>query len=295
MAAEQLSRHRIVVGIDGSRSSRYAVFWAAREARIRHCQLLIAHVAPTEISLAIGGAQRAGEPARTILELTAAAASTREPGIPIGTLLLHGRVSDQLVELSRSALLLVLGVDTAVPRPAHGVLGPVEDRIVAQAQCPVVTINGPLAETERTHPTVAVGWVDNQTGRRALGMAAAEAEAHGGSLSIVFATPTADGAPAYALPREDDASLHAVLAGLADTYPGVPIDVVHARAEPAEALLRHSAGADLLVIGSYHTDDRFSIRIGPVGTETIRRASCPVMLVGRLAERSHNGEAILTT
>jgi nucleotide-binding universal stress UspA family protein len=39
-------RGRIVVGIDGSPSSRDAIRWAANEAELRHANLGTAHIAP---------------------------------------------------------------------------------------------------------------------------------------------------------------------------------------------------------------------------------------------------------
>jgi nucleotide-binding universal stress UspA family protein len=208
----------------------------------------------------------------------------------VATLLVQGSVSDRLVELSRSAVLIALGVDAAVTRPAHGVLGPVEDRVIAQALCPVVTVNGTVPQTERLRPMVVVGWVDNQTARRALGQAAAEARARGGSLTVVSADSESDRTVSPAAATREDPSLSAALAALTVDYPNLPVDVVYDRAEPGEALLSHAAGAaDLLVIGCHHSGDPFSIRIGPVASQAIRDAPCPVMLVGRLADSARHG------
>lgn len=266
------------------------MLWAAREARLRRCELIIAYVVPTAGGRTIEGTggQAAGTTTE-VLESNAAAASRRVPEIVIGTLLLHGSVSDRLVELSQQSVLIVVGVDITVPRSAHGVLGPVEDRVVTQARCPVVTVNGPVRDTVGETPVVAVGWVDSPSGRRALRVAVEEAAARGASLTVVSAgaTPGGDGGPAGG--TRTGRSLQDSLAGFADAHPDVPVDVVHARAQPAEALVRHSVGADLLVIGSHHSGNRFSIRTGPVVEQVIRRATCPVMLVGRLANHVSNG------
>jgi nucleotide-binding universal stress UspA family protein len=287
MATESRSRDRIVAGVDGSEASRHAVLWAAQEARLRRCQLLIAHVAPSGGH--VDGLPDPNQRAREMLEANAWAASRREPGVLVATLLVQGSVSDRLVELSRSAVLVALGVDAAVRQPAHGVLGPVEDRVIAQALCPVVTVNGTVPQTDRLRSTVIVGWVDNQTARRALSQAAAEARDRGGSLTVVSADPENDRTASRAAETREDASLSAALAALTADYPNLPIDVVYDRAEPGEALLSHAAGADLLVIGCHHSGDPFSIRIGPVASQAIRGASCPVMLVGRLADSTRHG------
>lgn len=223
--------------------------------------------------------------------MNALAASRREPEIAVGTVLLRGSVSDRLVELSESSELVVLGVDTTVPRPMHGLLGPVEDRVVGQAHCPVVTVNGPVPDTKRVSPVVAFGWVDTRTGHRALRVAADEAVLHGASLTVISAgwPLGTDADPAGS--TEADRSLRERLAAYERTHADVSVDIVHARAGAAEALLRHSGGADLLVIGSYHTADRFSIRTGAVAEQVIRGATCPVMLVGRRMALSPTGRA----
>jgi hypothetical protein len=48
-----------------------------------------------------------------------------------------------------------------------------------------------------------------------------------------------------------------------------------------QTLVSHSTHASLLVIGSHHSDDRWSIRIGLTAGAVLRQATgCPVMLVG---------------
>jgi nucleotide-binding universal stress UspA family protein len=39
--------------------------------------------------------------------------------------------------------------------------------------------------------------------------------------------------------------------------------------------------AALLVLGSHHSEQAWSIRVGPIAEELMRRSPCPVMLVGR--------------
>ena len=281
MTTEAGQRSRVVVGVDGSPASQHALLWAARECGLRGCELLIVYVAyPVGNHHEDFRAEDTGR-AQSMLEASAAIASGREPAVAVSTLLLTGAVSDRLVALSETAALIVVGVDPAVARPLHGILGPVEDRVTAQAHCPVVTVNGPLQPIRRRRPMVIVGWVDSPSGRRALTAAAAEADALSGSLTVVLADPDA---ALGATPR--DTALMTSLAGMADGHPTLLIDTVGTRDDPAEALVRYSAGSDLLVVGCHHSRDRISTRIGPVATVLIRSALCPVMLVGRAAASS---------
>ena len=112
-----------------------------REARLRTATLALAHVKSSVTD--DRDADDSESEAETLLIVSAAEASELEPGIAITSRLYEsGSISEQLIELSGAAALLVLGVASAKPRAEHGLLGPVEDRVVVHAHCPVVTVNG---------------------------------------------------------------------------------------------------------------------------------------------------------
>jgi nucleotide-binding universal stress UspA family protein len=285
MTIETGERARVVVGVDGSPASQHALLWAARECRLRRCDLLIVHVASASGGDGDGQRGDGADRVRSMLEDSATFASGREPTVAVSTMLTLGPVSDRLVELSRSATLIVLGLTQAVARPLHGILGPVEDRVAAQAHCPVVTVNGPLQRTDRIRPRVVVGWIDNPSGHGALTAAAGEADARRGSLTVVSADLNTNPDTTQSGPPRGEV-LSAALTELAESHKGLLIDTVYAPGDPAQALLRHSAGSDLLVVGCHHSGNRHSTRIGPVAAELIRSATCPVMLVGRTVASS---------
>jgi nucleotide-binding universal stress UspA family protein len=64
-----------------------------------------------------------------------------------------------------------------------------------------------------------------------------------------------------------------------------PLETVHAEDEPAEALLRAADGAQLLVVGGHHSEDRWNTRLGPVPASVLHRSPCPVIVVGELPIR----------
>ena len=67
---------------------------------------------------------------------------------------------------------------------------------------------------------------------------------------------------------------------MARQYPALTINVDRSGSDWVETLIEHSASAGLLVIGSHHSDDRWSVRVGTTAGAVLRRASCPVMLIG---------------
>jgi nucleotide-binding universal stress UspA family protein len=64
-------------------------------------------------------------------------------------------------------------------------------------------------------------------------------------------------------------------------HPGLHIDVDDTDFNYLRALIRHAEQAELLVIGCPHSHDRWSIRVGVTAETLMRRATCPVMLVGQ--------------
>ena len=107
-----MSSGDIVVGVDQSPEARWAVLWAAREARLRGAALSLAHVKSSVTDdQAIDDLESEAE---TLLRVRAAEASELEPEISVVSRLYEsGSISEQLIELSCAAALLVLGVASA--------------------------------------------------------------------------------------------------------------------------------------------------------------------------------------
>ena len=275
----------IVVGVDQSPEARWAVQWGAREARLRGATLALAHVKSSVSD--DRAADDSDSEAGTLLIVRAAEASELEPGISVAPRLYESAsISEQLIELSGSAALVVLGVASARPRADHGLLGPVEDRVVVHAHCPVVTVNGPGPLVGRDYDKIVLGWTEGTTGRRALEAAAEEAALRGSLLSIVTIPPTAR--PSPPLPSERinvEQALIDSIHRIESTYPGLRIDVTHRSGHVDTELEQSLDRAAMLVLGAHHSEQSWSIRVGPIAEELMRRSPCPVMLVGRRAQQ----------
>ena len=174
-------------------------------------------------------------------------------------------ISEQLVDLSRAATLLVLGVASARPVPTPVLLTPIEDRVVVHAHCPVVTVNGRGPIVGQDYDKIVLGWTEGTTVRRALEAAADEAALRGSLLSVVTVSPTAAYAPAVPSERASvEQALIESIRRIESTHPGLPIHVAHRSGHVVTELEQSLDRAALLVLGSHHSEQAWSIRLGPL-------------------------------
>ena len=275
----------VCVGVDGSRAARQAVLWGAVEARLRHAQLLIVHVALVATdSLGAEASEITGE---ALLVSSAKAAAELEPDVDVRTDLVIGTsVRAELVRLSERAAVLALGIDLTRRRAAHGALGPIEDYVAVHASCPVVTVAPGSFVAPGARTQVTVGWTEGHTARLALDAAAEEAHLRGAVLSIVTVPPVMDPQLEGIVPPPDhESALIDAVGDLEDRYPGLPIDITHETGDVTAALRSMGPRSELLVLGCHHSTKSWSIWTGPVAEDVIRSGHCPVMLVGRRAKQ----------
>jgi nucleotide-binding universal stress UspA family protein len=136
---------RIVVGIDGSSSSRAALAWAAHQAELTSAPLtvIVTWFFPTSYGYPIGWPEdfNPAADAKTILDESVQEVLGGAPSIPVTTEVVEGHPSVVLVEASKSAALVVVG------SRGHGefagmLLGSVSEFLSTHAHCPVVIIRG---------------------------------------------------------------------------------------------------------------------------------------------------------
>jgi len=135
---------RIVVGVDGSESSRTALEWAAAQARLTGATLEVVMtweypanygwvpVWPEGLDL--------GADAKKLLDDTIETVLGTKTGISIIATVAEGHPAPVLVERSRSASLIVVG------SRGHGefagmLLGSVSEFLATHARCPVVIVH----------------------------------------------------------------------------------------------------------------------------------------------------------
>ena len=138
----------IVVGVDGSKSSRAALSWAYDEATHHNASLTVIstwHPPALPMTPPYGSLPPEGyvsQPQREALDLLqklVADLEERNPPVDVRTAIEEGNPSEVLIEQSKEADLIVVG------SRGHGgfagmLLGSVSQHLVAHAGCPVVVV-----------------------------------------------------------------------------------------------------------------------------------------------------------
>lgn len=286
----------IVAGVDGSPSSLHAVRWAAHEAQRRDVPLRLVHACllmpvrhPKQVAPPPEYHDAFLEQGRYWLNQAAEAARTAVPGVTLSTDLRDGSTADVLIGESHSAQLVVLG--TRGLGGFRGLLvGSISVAVSAHAHCPVVVMH---ASTEDSAPPetgpVVVGVDVSPLSDTAIGFAFEAAIERGVPLVAVHSWVDVDMAGAWAgLPRTIDWDwvqanearlLDESLVGWLDKYPEVEVRKVVERDRPARSLLKASAGAQLVVVGSRGRGALTGIGLGSVSQTLLHHAECPVAVV----------------
>ncbi|MEV0592445.1 universal stress protein [Nonomuraea cavernae] len=181
-----------------------------------------------------------------------------------------------LVRASKDAELLVVG--------SHGtggfweqLAGSVALGVPGQASCPVVVVGDP---PERSRNEVVVGVDGSAGGRAATDFAFAEAALRGAELHAVHAwSPVGEGRAAKGPAQEAGRRLLAeTVADLHARRSGVKLVTRSIRGHPVDVLLRASAGAGLLVVGSRGRGPVTAF-FGSVSHALVQYTRCPLVVV----------------
>lgn len=293
----------IVIGYDGSPTSRHALDWALEEARLRALPIAIVHAysvpltpVPMGVEYAAPSAEavRAGD-AEVLAEAEARAGAVR-PAVEVTTQLVVAPAALALLDAGEQASMVVVGT-----RGAGGfgelVLGSTAAQVAMHASCPTVVV--PMGGTEvRPGPEagrVVVGVDGSDRSAGALAFAFEEAALRGIGVTAVHAweAPFFDlpGGKGGVIPRavlEQDLArevgqehqvLDEALTGWREKYPEVDVRSVVVHQHAAEALAGASAGAELLVVGARGRGGFSALLLGSVSHPVLHHAHCPVVVV----------------
>lgn len=294
MDITQIPPGSVVVGVDGSEGAERAERWGADVAQRERRPLVLLHGAlppPTFWAEAYAAAYIDEEAARTAAEreaeeLVAAAAgrvAQTHPALAVTTLTSDRDPRVVLLEAAQRAHLLVLGSRGRGPVRSL-FLGSVSASVSRGAECPVAVVRPP-----GTVPTtsVVVVAVEGSEHDRAVVDAAFQHATHTGSLLVLhceFDPWTVDEStrsmseadPAY---EEASALVAESVAGVAEKYPDVEVEVRIALGDPATAVVAASSGAALLVVGRRRREGVARLLHHAFATTVVERAECTVLVV----------------
>ncbi len=145
----------IIVGVDGSANSKYALDWAIKEAAARHEHLTVITV--NEVAASFWTHQPITVPADQALlekaehaaaDLTEKAISELSGSGPAGVTVraINGFAGDELVYASRDADLVVVGARGGAQSGGmahHTPLGSISNKVLHHSHCPVVVVPAP--------------------------------------------------------------------------------------------------------------------------------------------------------
>ncbi len=283
------STPHVVVGVDGSDSSRQALDWAVEEATRRNLLLHVLcawssdYTAETVAPVVAGMADES----RSIAEAAAARARAASPELDVVTSTVHAQAASALIAASRHADTVVVGA-RGVGALTEAVLGSTSMQLAAYASCPVVVVREPPSRRAGPHRVVvgvdgsdlssdATGYAFEQASRRGLGLTVVHAwDAHVYTSAVALSVLVE---PWGELVAEQELITSEAIARWAEKFPDVDVRTRVTQGRPADVLVDSSEGAELVVVGSRGRGGFRGLLLGSVSRSVLHRAHCPVAVV----------------
>lgn len=293
----------VLVGVDGSPTSRQTLDWAAAFAKrmgwALHlmCVYSIQQIAPTAGAVLESGYVPYDEAAvrdavRTVVQR--AKKHAQSFGVPVTAAAAVGDPAGTLVEMSKDYGLAVVGA-----RGNRGLssrfLGSVSSAMPAHATCPVLVVPH-SANPPHQIRRIVVGYDGSAGARAALEAAIEQAKAWDADIIAVAGVPAGpvSGALAYmpqhTPPQQSNhdqvydqvkADFDHAMSRFEVAHPGVRIRRVLLDGSGAELLVEFSRQADLVVVGSRGRGGFKGLLLGSTSQAVLHHASCPVLVVPR--------------
>lgn len=263
----------VIVGVDGSVLSTAAVELAADEAMARMTPLVVVHAY-----------ERTAGPAVTdLLDNAVAAARSIHPGLSVRAVPVRGEAADVLVDLARSASLVVIGHRG---HRGHRDVGSVATRVASDAGAPVLVYRPTDHSADVALPRPVLLGVCAGGGDAVAEFAFVEAWQRGAPLHAIHVWAFPDGTSGH-VPgvfeqgqRQADQMLIDVLSVWSAKYPEVPVHrTLRHGLDAAVTITAASRSAQLVVVGSRTERDRSRSFASSIAGALLERAGCPVAVV----------------
>jgi nucleotide-binding universal stress UspA family protein len=278
---------KTVVGWNGSARAEAAVDWAIGRETPRGGRIVLVFVVEDEAGVLDDvEAERQLKVARAALRDAAERVRGLAPGCEVKTTAVRGPAVESLLDFVGAGWVLAVGAfeRSSAPLPALHTVGA---RLAAAGRGPVAVIPGGGGAPGAG---VVVGIDGTIVGAAAAVFAAAEAARVGELLTVVHAwsePAIMEGLPILDPPFVDALSGASALL-LAEArelvlreVPGVQVATRSLNGHAAPCLLRASAGARELVVGSRGVRGIRRILLGSVSRDVVARIECPTIIVGQ--------------
>lgn len=269
-----MTKRRIVVGVDGSTSSREALRWAARFVRVTGGRIVVVHAsglrgrAPDIPTLAPAADVVELEWCRELIQAQIPFSSVVRPGHPL-------HVVPAVADQHRASLILV-GNRGAGTAPTLG-LGRTSARLLEHGRRPVLVAPEPgVGSHHLMLRRILVAVDDSPASDHALRIVTDLATAFGSEVTILRAL---DGADERHPRARVDARLPAVARAISER--GVTVRTLIRHGEPAQVVraAADSLDPDLVAVGAQGCRHPLSSRLGSVSRSVVRATHRPTLVV----------------
>lgn len=217
------------------------------------------------------------------------------PDLRIIRNLVKGAAPKALIRASREAAAVVVARnrERAVERFFSG---STSSALAAHTTCPVVIVPSNWAQLQR-HQRLVVGVDGSSSEYEALAFAFQQASRTGSELIVVHSWQPQNrwyweipelAAAMSRLAQDDSRAVSETLAGWSELFPDVKIDTVISDLPPAEALVRASDTADMVVVSARGRGGFRGLPIGSTARTVIAHAACLTVVVRRGPQSGHD-------
>ncbi|WP_150237021.1 universal stress protein [Nocardiopsis quinghaiensis] len=293
----------VIVGIDGTDSSRHALEWSAHQAVLRGLGVrIVAAAGPlasvgvfaghTRLDREVPPDEADTQGAERLLEYASDWVSRLFPELRVQTRMSYARpVEALLAEAAAEGTVAVVVGSRGLSGIAAAFVGSVGIELAARSPVPVVVLPHEHASAHGVRGRVIVGIDGSDPSRRAVDFAFTQADFAETELIAVSAWQplVAFAAATGPIPPElfdDETAAEAArqamedeLAGPRLSHPGVTVRTRVVRAHPVVALLEEATPADLIVVGSRGRGGFRGLLLGSVSHSVLHGAKGPVAIL----------------
>lgn len=283
----------IVVGIDGSTCSDGALAWGVAQASLEGRHLTLVHAvapigAPGSGFYGGGGIDYTGlldemqNDGRSVLELAVTHAHAVQPTLDVHQVLVVSDARSALLELGEHAAMIIVGSRGRGP-VASLLLGSVSVTLAKHAACPVIVVrpndedhprHGILVSVDGSEKSLAaIEFAYRLASFRVLPLTVLHGYWTRGS--VIAPTPDAPGPDV----GDERALVSESLAGMAEKFPDVEVQVRLVRRDVERELIEASADVDLLVVGHHRGSPVDNLLHDSVAAAVVEQARSAVAVV----------------